>query len=238
MEKHNGIISFWKFAFCIIVIILHAGELYEEHQEVLFRNGSIAVEFFFVVAGYLMCKKACNTKTDSNSSIGKETFQFITNKFVRLLPYILIAFIVDFILRCIAGNGSIEKNTLGLFDFLMLRMAGFKTAGFMGNTWYISAMLITMVLIYPQIKKFDNNYFYLIAPILIKLKKINFTNLAQVILTIIECGGFMLVILSSHFLNYSNLDYIMLLTLAISILLAFSEQTLELSLFKINYSIS
>ncbi len=276
MEKHNGIISFWKFIFCLVIIIFHAGEYFIGKQEILFRYGSIAVEFFFIVSGFLMCKKACSTKTSSNTSIGQETFQFVISKFAKLFPYILIAFIVDCLLRCLADISSIKYYINGLFDLFMLKMAGFKTTGFIGHTWYISAMLISMALIYPQIKKFDKNYFYLIAPLSIiliggwfnqsygnlreptiwtgfaykglirayievmigsllyplavKLKRVNFTNTAKLLSTFFEWGGYIFVILVSHFIKDTSLDYILVVVLALSILISFSEQTLELKI--------
>ena len=75
MKKHNGIISFWKFVFCMVIIIFHAGEYFIGKQDILFKYGSIAVEFFFVVSGFLMCKSACAKKRKEKESIGEETFK-------------------------------------------------------------------------------------------------------------------------------------------------------------------
>ncbi len=276
MKKHNGIISFWKFVFCMVIIIFHAGEYFIGKQDILFKYGSIAVEFFFVVSGFLMCKSACAKKRKEKESIGEETFHYIYSKFVNLFPYIFIAFVVDFLLRIIADISSVKYYINSIFDLFMLKMAGFKTTGFIGHTWYISAMLISMTLIYPQIKKFNKNYFYFIAPISIiliggwlnhnfgnlreptlwigftykgvvrayieimigsllyplslKLKDLKLTNFAKYLLSIIEWGGYIFVIVVSQFLNSTSIDYILLCIISISTLIAFSEQTVELKL--------
>lgn len=78
-KKHNGIISFWKFMFCIMIVIFHVTcNMYSEGK--LMQNGRIGVEFFFLVSGYLMAKKALNRKKQK-ISIAQETVQYIWKKF-------------------------------------------------------------------------------------------------------------------------------------------------------------
>ena len=161
--KHNGIISFWKFVFCIVIVIFHAGELFQYESGMLLRKGSIAVEFFFLVSGYLMAKTAVS-KT-SKLSLGKETFMFILKKIKSFFPYVFIAFMIDIILRTYLDTMNLESYVLSIFDLFLLIMPGFKTGKLIRHVWYISAMLICMSFLYPQIKKFKDNYFYLIAPL-------------------------------------------------------------------------
>lgn len=78
MKKHNGIISFWKFMFSILILIFHCSDRAKEGK-VLFIDGRIGVEFFFIVSGYLLAKKAFNNK-ENLDNIGKETFVYIWKK--------------------------------------------------------------------------------------------------------------------------------------------------------------
>ena len=64
-----------------------------------------------------------------------------------------------------------------------------------------------------------------------KLKNITFTKLGKIFITLIEIGGFVLPFLTSQFLSSTKADIFLLAFLALSILLAFSEKTLEFNLF-------
>ena len=86
-KKHNGKISFWKFMFSLMIVALHLGVL-NTNAEYRFSYGSIAVDFFYLVSGYLFCKKCLNLKLD-NKEVVKESFNFIINKIKRFLPYII-----------------------------------------------------------------------------------------------------------------------------------------------------
>ena len=39
MSKHNGIIGFWKFAFCILIMIYHANLFQMGDELILFSKG-------------------------------------------------------------------------------------------------------------------------------------------------------------------------------------------------------
>ncbi len=55
MKKHNGVIGLWKFIFCLLIVVLHTGIGIPNR---IFKFGSIGVEFFFLVSGYLLAKSA------------------------------------------------------------------------------------------------------------------------------------------------------------------------------------
>ena len=54
-EKRNGTIDFFRFVFAAGIVFYHARPLI---QQELFVCGYIGVEFFFLVSGYLLMKKA------------------------------------------------------------------------------------------------------------------------------------------------------------------------------------
>ena len=57
-KKHNGIISLWKFIFSLVIMIYHAKIFFPEENIPIFRGGYIGVEFFFLVSGFFLAKKA------------------------------------------------------------------------------------------------------------------------------------------------------------------------------------
>lgn len=167
-KKHNGIISFWKFCFCMMVIIYHANVLATHNESILFTKGSIAVEFFFLVSGFLMAKTALTKKDDEDSeNLGKETFHFIMKKVKVFLPYALFAGILGLIMQNIYEKMNIYDNVSSIWDLFLLRMTGLKGNVINGPIWYISAMLLCMMILYPLLRKYKNNFIYLIAPLII-----------------------------------------------------------------------
>ncbi len=78
-KRHNGIISFWKFMFSLLVVFKHSANMASNTDNILFLYGSIAVDFFFVISGYFMTKSALKNNTDKNT-IGKDTIIYIIKK--------------------------------------------------------------------------------------------------------------------------------------------------------------
>lgn len=280
-KKHNGIISFWKFCFCLMIIIYHARLFADKSDYILLPLGSIGVEFFFIVSGYLMTKKILNNESDI-TNLGKETWIFIFNKVKSLFPYIICGGLLSLIILNIYKDMNIYKNISSIWDLLLLIMTGIKGTQINAPVWYLSSMLICMFILYPMIRKFKRNFIYLVLPLIIllgsgiinqnatnfrnpnewlgftylgniralielsigaiiyifyeKIKKVNFTNIGKISITIIEILGFLSPFIVSQFIDSKKYDFIIILILSISILLAFTEKTLEYSILSNKFS--
>ena len=166
MKKHNGIIGLWKFIFCILIVARHSGT---GVPNMLFPNGAIGVEFFFLVSGYLLAKSALaqgnKTSKKDEQNLGKETGLFIFKKYKSFFPYLLIAVITGLLVKVVADKLSIKLIIFSIFDLLGLNMLGFYRTGMVDQIWYVSAMLLCMAIIYPQIRKLKDNYFYFLGPL-------------------------------------------------------------------------
>lgn len=280
VKKHNGIISLWKFCFCIMIIFFHGRIFAQNGETAIFPRGSIGVEFFFIVSGFLLAKSALNKKAvssnDTYKDIGKETFNFIIKKYITFLPYVLFAGICTLIIQNLFDNINIFENIASIWDVFMFRMTGIKCNVVAGPAWYISVMLLSMIVLYPMIRKYNYNFIYLISSLIVlfgfgwlshtysnlrdpelwtgfvykglirgfvelnlgcilyvfcqSFKKINFTRLGRILITIVEIGGFIFPFLVSQFVSSTKLDFLLVAVLSISILLAFSEKTLEFNL--------
>lgn len=170
-KKHNGIISFWKFMFTLMIIALHVGLRMKSMLDIklpnknIFNGGSIGVEIFFIVSGYLITKNAFRVNTE-NSNLGVITFKYIWKKIKVFFPYILIAYLCALILHIKISNLKDYQVINTIWDILLLRMSGIKYwHGVLGVAWYISAMLICMIILYPLAIKYKKNFIYIIAPL-------------------------------------------------------------------------
>lgn len=273
-SKHNGIISLWKFIFCIVIIGFHLNVIqHYKNTNFGFLYGSIAVEFFFIVSGYLLAKKALTMQYIQY--VGETTKNYILNKIKKIFPYLLFSFIIGFIVTNIYGNYTKSQNINSVFDLFFMYCSGIKYVSMIPIVWYLSAMLIADIILFPLIYKYKENYIYIICPIVIfllagylshnygqltkvqdwmgittvgtlrgmltmnigalmytiseKIKKLNYTKLGSLVLTIIEITGFISIFFIIQTENaHAKYDFIMVIIMAISIMLAFSEKTLLL----------
>ena len=62
--KRNYTLDFLKFVFAVIVMLFHSNSLTNDRGQMIFLNGRIGVEFFFLVSGCLMCESALRYVTD------------------------------------------------------------------------------------------------------------------------------------------------------------------------------
>ena len=160
-KKHNGIISFWKFMFSMLIVLFHCNENLLKGN--FFAAGRIGVEFFFLTSGYLMAKKALNNKNDI-SNIGIETTTYIWRKIKSFFPYIIVPFIITIFVKEIYQP---QKLVNSIWNLTFLDMSGVKSTAVIGQTWYISAMLISMLILYPLIRRYKSTFTHIIAPIIV-----------------------------------------------------------------------
>lgn len=175
-SRYNGAIDFWKFIFCLVILIYHVGE-YFGTGDYPFRWGMYSVEFFFVVSGYFMCISADKKKDCVTTQLGTETFRFIMNKLSKIYPVYLFAFSLSFAkwflysgleqLR-LEGLIAFTKSILWMLpDFFMTFMSGYEGKVIIRITWYISAMFIAMLVIYPLLRKYKDSYQMIVAPLVV-----------------------------------------------------------------------
>lgn len=160
-SNHNGIISFWKFMFAIMIVIYHV-KLGTNYDKAILKCGYLGVEFFFIISGYLMARTALSKKEDC-SNIGIETFEYLIKKIKTFLPFMMVPFFITLFIR----RYSIGDMLNSVWNLFFLETSGIRTILVMSHTWYISAMLISMLILYPLIRKYKKNFTYLLAPIIV-----------------------------------------------------------------------
>ena len=190
--KRNGFLDFLKLLFAFIIVIGHGDTIYGSvNPNKLIPLASFGVEFFFLVSGAMLLRSF--EKQKQSKSIANDTFEFMKHKIKGLCPNYFVAWIVLFIIINIGINFKtiIFNFFKAIPELLFLKMAGMPTLSFNGNTWYISAMLLALLIIYPIIRKNKDFFIKYIAPTITIFGIGYLTYNYKTILVIEQWNGFM-----------------------------------------------
>ena len=179
IAKRNGKIEFFRFFFSIAVLLFHLEKYILGESKCggdirlsLFVHGSIGVEFFFLVSGYLMAKSARKITQSSllnKDAIGAETWKFVSKKFGSMWLYHSIAWIFTLILYTICKatslRSAVEIVLQSVPSYFFLQMTGIRCVSPNDVEWYLSAMMIGMFLIFPLLLRFGNRFSKIAAPL-------------------------------------------------------------------------
>lgn len=160
-----------RFVFCVVIIVYHGRNLGGTPEIALFADaGHIGVEFFFMVSGFLMAKSAARRETAGCDRLGQETVLFLWNKIRPILFFYLTAAVFSYG-QIALENGFTLRETihnlmLGVWDLLLLRASGIGTFGLVGGTWYLSAMYLAMLILYPMLRVWKERFVHIIAPLI------------------------------------------------------------------------
>lgn len=167
--NYNYFIDLIKFVFSVIIVFYHSWIFTGEYGLGFFNHGYLAVDFYFIVTGYLMMQSIAKEK-DTKTSLGIQTLKFLYKKFASLFPYILFSFILGCLLiykTDLLSLSTITSNNL-VSEILQIGVLGLGYP-INGATWYLSAMLIVLLCLYPLAKKYKDNYSTLVVPLLLAL---------------------------------------------------------------------
>ena len=189
-KKRNAGIDFLRFVFAYITMLHHSRYVLGD-ENCVFLGGSLAVEFFFLVSGYLMMGSiekrklidataagtAGNLNADGSkaakaggTSIGTETAQFLWRKVRSLLPEYLIAWGIGFAFVVVAeqmhAGGIWRAFRSYFFELTLLKMTGLFDGGINGVMWYVSSMLLCMAILYPLFRKYPDYMKKIGAPLI------------------------------------------------------------------------
>lgn len=164
-KNRNGKIDFLKFLFAVIVLIHHSRYVVGDKNS-LFLGGSLAVEFYFLVSGYLMMASIRKLGARTQS-LGAETGAFLLKKYKSFCPEILIVYVISFVVNYIASETTFFKLLATSFsDILLVGMTGLRVKCLNSAIWYLSSMLLCMAILYPLLRKFGDTALNIIIPIL------------------------------------------------------------------------
>lgn len=169
-NKRNGSIDFWRFVFATLLVIFHAYLLNEEKRfeyPFILGRGAIAVEFFLLTSGYLLASSV-HRVPDSVPFDWHDTWGFIKRKIMGFYPAFLIAWFITFVTVNIVKfeNVSTLLSNLfsSIFEVTLIRNAGFTGYRSLPQAWYLSAMILSLFILYPIYRRNKKRFEYYIAP--------------------------------------------------------------------------
>lgn len=182
-KVRNGKIDFYKLIFAFVVMFYHYS-CSSKYDNEFFTKGYIAVEFFFIVSGFLYAK-SLSKYDNSNKSELKDSAAFIINKYKAFFPYHIFAVVITLIYSFFYfdwGFGALVENIINdIPNLFLFQMIGIGSMKFVMHEWYISAILVVMFILTPIIMKDHERFTHYIAPIIAALSlgflKNNFTSL-------------------------------------------------------------
>ncbi len=189
VKKRNGAIDFWRFVFAAILVIFHScmidiAMVHPGEETVFpFPLGSLSVEFFLLTSGFLFAK-SMNKKRDNDLFSWKSTWTFMKGKLMSFYPAYLICLVLTFIAvnltyyicqvaPYVSGASAADNvKNLGinfgrmLYEATLLRNFGLDFDRLLDQAWYLSAMLLVLLLLYPVYAKNKRRFENYIAPVI------------------------------------------------------------------------
>lgn len=159
--EKNGKIEFLRFIFAVIICLRHSSYFVEEmfNSKAPFWGGAFAVEFFFIVSGYLMMATIEKRWNTENLDLTVETKRFLIRKFYGIYPKVLLAWVIGFFVTFVFNIQYSLKDMVIIAiqcipELLMTSSAGVAVVQINSVSWYISAMLLSMAILYPLLLKY------------------------------------------------------------------------------------
>lgn len=164
MKNRNNTIDFLKLLFSVIIVIHHISINMKGFN--IFCRGLLAVDFFFIVSGYLFYYTALK---DQDNNVYISNIKLIIKKYKSFFPYVFIGFVLSLSYRIIIDKIAIHTILNSVYSLLLLQMSGLPMSKINNQTWYLSVMLLVMFIIYPLLKKNKEKYLNYLCPLIIIL---------------------------------------------------------------------
>ncbi len=172
MKKRNGKSDVFRFIFSVMIVGVHFQDNYNFGY---FTHGYIGVEFFFLVSGFLMAKHVFEKKNMllEPKDIANDTWKYVVAKIKPFFHYYCVAMALWLIvLQVILRHNNFQQMLLFMIRGLpqvtltFMGLCHDYTGLYVGNTWYLSAMIISIFLLYPFILKNRETSTKLLFPLL------------------------------------------------------------------------
>lgn len=164
MSKESNGIYFWRIVFTCMILIFHFDTrfaLFTSHR----IGWYIAVEFFFIVSGFLLIKSQ-----ESDKGQKMDALHYTIGRYRKIYPAYLVSFLVTFMMLVITEKNTLFEIYIRLIDSFweIIAMQGIGLArdwNYINPTvWYISVLFLAGHLIYYLLSKHKELFVNLIAP--------------------------------------------------------------------------
>lgn len=169
-DSRNGSIDIMRIVFCFVIIFYHINnrvDFFSYKSFTFFKNGKIGVEFFFLVSGFLL---AANARFLNGDAV-KLTERYIKKKLLYILPYHIPAFFTALaallLIERPAGKEALfERVVNSLPNLFFIEKSGLINKTVITAEWYIGAMLLMMLILYPLVLRYQERFTRLAAPLI------------------------------------------------------------------------
>lgn len=179
--SRNGEIELLRFLFALFVMMFHYGYSLQYFPLItvggytirLANRGGESVTWFFLLSGFFLGMSAKGIANSRTEKVGKCTGKFVKKKYAQYMAWFMPAFISATILVCVQ-NGilkAIFEAFCGIPNILLLGSLGFGLDAsshigiHVGASWYLSALFLCQMVLFPIIIKNYDIYIHVIAPI-------------------------------------------------------------------------
>lgn len=114
-NRHCHMIDVCKLLLTIEVALMHFETAFFNKPKRIFEGGYLAVDFFFVLSGFLLYRSYESGKY-------RNALAFTASRLKVFTPYAAIIFVSDFILRCCQQMEQLKTSVNGTFDFIAQRI--------------------------------------------------------------------------------------------------------------------
>ena len=171
-EKRYYSIQLLRFIFCVVIVNYHFFSHYLRDAVGLknfFCRGYLGDEFFFMVSGFFLAQAVMKSAQDEKDT---RPFYYTLRRISKIaVPYYatwLLCFIGGRISEIMSGNPAHVISSLlnSIYELTFVEMLGFKD-GLYSNalSWYFSALIISIFVIYPFLQHFKKKYLLIVAPL-------------------------------------------------------------------------
>ena len=159
----NYRIQFWRIIFTYLIALYHLNNNYG-------RNTSwyIAVEFFFILSGFLLVKKF---EQMERQGMEISVWNYTGQKYLKFFPHHLAAFVPAFLVYVWADNlgmtASLRELVRHIWVVFMVQTAGLNVDppfAVQTQTWYLSVLLFMGAVIWYLLKYHKRFFKEIVAP--------------------------------------------------------------------------
>lgn len=164
--QKNNAIEFYKYVAACIIFCLHARGRYGnfETNTGAFYAGYLAVEFFFIISGYMMMQSIERKQLSDNSEVS--AVQYLISRYMRLYPHYIIAILLLVIVNAFFLHGFKHPGFyLECFPEFFALQVFWSPNTIYTPLWFVSALIWASFPAYYLILKRRDFSIYILFPL-------------------------------------------------------------------------
>lgn len=163
MSKNNSV-NFWRFVFTMSIVVFHFADDYKQFNTYFHCNVGwrLAVEFFFVVSGFLLAYKCENSDLSA--------WEYTKHRYKRFFPAYFLMTVVMTIFWVIEQKMNFNDTCVYILnlsdDIVLMQGTALNYVNNNGPAWYISSLIICGYFIFYLLRKHKETFSHFVAPLI------------------------------------------------------------------------